>query len=792
MGVRVWRMVLFIASGSLALALLRWLVPLAGDLGMFLLGAAALLIWLAAVRMLLLDSRARTFWRLWLAAGFALMLLFPGVPPIWVASATTAGIFLLLRKYKPYSYLTSRRKAALLLLAALSFFLLAFGPGSPAEPEVRIDISEDHVEPPAAPVSPLPAWNESLFNYGMSALVTFWFLSLFHLFFRIRLHFMRLRPKLAISAFLLAFVPVLLVFIMGLLTLYGTLGESRAIRASNLLMDWADRAGRDEGFVHSLTGDSFVYAEGRGFIRERGMIPDTISGFVEDFPGLDFSFADLDPAQTGTYFRFNQELWLIGTRTDEAGSLSLWGGRIGPPVLDRLARILHSDVRISFSDTLSLGRGEGEEIRTLSVRSDERPSGIVGQLEPDADPGPSPGTRASLWKRSLYFGVSSLRMFTYDEGRLGQQMVLIFLEGSLENIAGELAAGRNPLSRFVLILLLVLAILLLLLEMLAFVFGLRITTGILSAVRVLHRGTRRIAAGDLDARIEIPNEDELGDLAASFNEMAAAVKKGREEAVIRERLESELETARRIQERLLPHAMPQVPGFEIAGTSLPSQQVGGDYFDFLDMGQGQLGIAIADVSGKGIPAALLMANLQASLHAQVIRPAEVAEVASRINNLLVESTDSNMFATFFYGLLDRERSVFTSCNAGHNPPLLVRREGRIERLEAGGLLLGFMPDQEYQQESVTLEPGDILVMYTDGITEAVDTSLDSVADNLFGEEKLIDVIRRYQTGTARDLQGAVLAAIADFTDHSPQSDDITLVVIKRRGEKTRGGAEVTE
>ena len=220
-------------------------------------------------------------------------------------------------------------------------------------------------------------------------------------------------------------------------------------------------------------------------------------------------------------------------------------------------------------------------------------------------------------------------------------------------------------------------------------------------------------------------------------------------------------------------------GLLIAGISLPSQQVGGDYFDFLDMGAGQLGIAIADVSGKGIPAALLMANLQASLHAQVIRPGEVGEVTSRINDLLVDSTDSNMFATFFYGILDRAASTFTSTNAGHNPPLLLRVAGEIERLEAGGLLLGFMAEQEYQHQTATLEPGDILVLFTDGITEAFESGLEAVADGLFGEDRFVAVVRENRSGSAREIQNAILAAISDFTGDSPQSDDITLVVIKR-------------
>ena len=164
---------------------------------------------------------------------------------------------------------------------------------------------------------------------------------------------------------------------------------------------------------------------------------------------------------------------------------------------------------------------------------------------------------------------------------------------------------------------------------------------------------------------------------------------------------------------------------------------------------------------------------------EVIRPAEVGEVTSRINDLLVDSTDANMFATFFYGILDRSVSAFTSTNAGHNPPMLLRKDGRIERLETGGLLLGFMADQEYQQKAVTLEPGDVLVLFTDGITEAVDSTLETVAGHLFGEDRLVDVIKANRTGTAREIQYAILAAISEFTGSSPQSDDITLVVMKR-------------
>ncbi len=370
-------------------------------------------------------------------------------------------------------------------------------------------------------------------------------------------------------------------------------------------------------------------------------------------------------------------------------------------------------------------------------------------------------------------------VISFQSSAFEEQRILVLIESSLSNIVRELSSETNPLSLVVLTVLISLAFCMLILEIFALIFGVRITTGFTSAVRALHRGTKRIATGELETRIDIPNEDELGDLAASFNEMAVAVKRGREEALARERLESELATARKIQERLLPEEMPLITGFEIAGTSLPSQQVGGDYFDFLDIGNGKLGIAIADVSGKGIPAALLMANIQASLHAQAIESGNVADLASKMNNRLVRSTGSNMFATFFYGVLDRTKSTFTSTNAGHNPPLVFRADGNIERLEAGGLIIGFLPDQEYKQESVSVGPGDTIVLYTDGITEAVGPSEELVSENLFGEQRLIEVVKSCLSLSVKEIQAAILKAISDHTAGVPQSDDITLVVMKR-------------
>jgi len=307
-----------------------------------------------------------------------------------------------------------------------------------------------------------------------------------------------------------------------------------------------------------------------------------------------------------------------------------------------------------------------------------------------------------------------------------------------------------------------------------------------------------LALGDLETRIEIPNEDEFGDLADSFNEMAVAVKQGREDALARERLMQEMDTAREIQQRLLPHEQPLLRGWEVTGVSIPSLQVGGDYFDFTSPDQNSLGIAIGDVSGKGVPAALLMSNLQACLKGQVLHPSPVADTVTRMNDLLSESTDPHMFATFFYGELDGRTGHINCVNAGHDPALVVRRDGEVEWVSSGGLILGMFGDQEYEQVEIDLGPGDVMVLYTDGITEAgaplvlpgqePPEMTDDADDDHFGEERLAEVVVAARERSAVGIREAVLAAVKEHLAGEPQGDDITLVVLKR-GEEMFPAAE---
>jgi len=788
----VWRSVLIISIGCASAWIFRTLLGFSHPLAIWLLALVTTSSWIVAVLMLLSDARAKIFWIIWLTGGLVLLLSLWSVREIWIASASFSLIFLLFRRFRPYRHLTSRRKAALFLIGFIVFGLLTVGflpskmqeeaqPQSQSQPGEETDrhpLNENALTEDVEPTGGVQL-ARNLAYYSLSSLRLFWFFSLFHLFFAIRLHFMRLRPKMAVSVFLIAGVPLLLILVMGLLTLYGTLGESRAIRAGTILQDWADLAVQDERFLHTISDRSFLYQERGEAVYSEGVATSWLPDFVASLNREDSPYKEWAAVETGKYFWIGSEIWLMNLSDEGTSNIRIAACLFDEKMMNRLAKILHSNVKLSFSNPINITVAGDVSIR--SVKSDgESKQSIIGKYIPEGKESSAvTPSSSSIWNRPLYFGMTHVDVITFQSAQFEELKILLLIESSLSDIARELLSERNPLSQVVMIALLTLAVLLFFLEAFALFFGLRITTGFTSAVRALHRGTKRIAAGDLDTRIDIPNEDELGDLAVSLNEMAAAVKKGREEALARERLESELATARKIQERLLPHKMPVFSGFEIAGMSLPSQQVGGDYFDFLDIGIGKLGIAIADVSGKGIPAALLMANLQASLHAQAFESGNVAELASHMNSLLVRSTDANMFATFFYGILDRAKSTFISTNAGHNPPLVFRADGSLERLEKGGLIIGFLPDQDYKQESMTINPNDILILYTDGITEAVGPSEEMISENLFGEERLVEVVKASVEKSAKEIQAVILRAISDHTAGIPQSDDITLIVIKR-------------
>ncbi len=810
----IWRLSLAAAgSGAAAFAATR---VLGNGNAVGALVAAALLAWggVAASRLLLTGARAPRFWRAWLL----LSLLPLALSAAWIPSLLLIGVFLVFRRYGFLRHLTSRRRAWLFLIALLVLPLTVAG----------------WVFPEAKQLGSVHAFAQAALRCLLGAHQVFWVMAAIHLVLGMRLHFMRLKPKLAASAVLVALVPLLLVILLWVVILFSALGASRSSAGRGILQDWVALAGRDPEAGRLLFDGTFARTP-EGTVA--GAAPIWLAPLLqaldhpgEPVPGLpvaasdtsahaaprrdrrgrvvfdldgqdagagrgghDLAAAHWTVADTTMLLRVADQLWAVALEGDPQRGWSVRGCLVGERSLRHLAEVLRADVSLYSGEDLVIDRAEGAAPDTALADTTRLALRIAGSFaRPD-----SVASRRGFWQSRLGFGASLLPVIRLGARGLVRDEVLLGLLITPADLARELWSRDNETNRVIIVALITLAVLLLGIEAFAVLMGVRVVGGITGAVRSLHQGTQRLAQGDLETRIEVPNEDELGDLAQSFNEMTAAVRKGREEAVARERLERELRTAREIQDRLLPHEMPVVPGYEITGVSVPSLQVGGDYFDFLDLPGERLGIAVADVSGKGIPAALLMANLQALLRGQVIHAQSVSETVSRMNDLLVGSTDMGRFATLFYGVLERATGAFTYTNAGHNPPLLRRAGGSVEELRTGGLLLGMLPSRSYRQETVELRAGDTLVLYTDGITEAEgpvapppqarpqvaegadDEEEPDLPVNHFGEERLRAVVDQAAARGAPAVREAVLGAVREHAAGVPPSDDITLVVIRR-------------
>jgi len=246
------------------------------------------------------------------------------------------------------------------------------------------------------------------------------------------------------------------------------------------------------------------------------------------------------------------------------------------------------------------------------------------------------------------------------------------------------------------------------------------------------------------------------------------------EAIEKQRMEDELQIAKEIQRGLLPKKLPSIPKFDFAAINISSKQVGGDYYDVLPLENDRFVIAIGDVSGKGAPASLLMANLQATIRALVPLGHPLGELTRRVNDLICENTGLDRFITFFWGILDVRKSTFQYSSAGHNPPFLLRADGKMDRLEEGGLILGIMKAAAaYPVGEVQLHVGDVLVLFTDGVTESMDTQNEEL-----GEEKAEEAIRRTQTSDAQKILNSIVDTVKDHSRNAPQYDDITVVVLK--------------
>ncbi len=583
----------------------------------------------------------------------------------------------------------------------------------------------------------------------------------------------RLRNRLLVAYTFIALVPIVLIGTLAGLVLYAMVGQiaiymmtSELERRSALLVSttiWiAERAGEDR-----------ISAIGRAYPVLASRLPELafhVSGSRDwRFPAE--AEAEAPPPEWGD----------AGGLVIKDGQLYIW------------AHIVREDARVTAMAPLtarfisglapnigefSFLRFEQDSLQPRRIRL-RTSAGLPDEADAPRNRLPEPETRFDfetqwatlfpvyLWERPGRTENEYLRVRT----RPLAVMNMVFAQKV------DFAQGVIPA------LLLTVSILFLLAELIAMIVGVSITRTITSAVHDLYEGTERVKEGDFSHRIPIKGDDQLARLGDSFNTMTANVERLLVVAKENERLQADLEIAREVQNQLYPRALPAAQTLRLTALSNPARMVSGDYYDCQMAGQGLLALAMGDVAGKGISAALLMATLQSALRTQLRHsidnpiengaPISTSNLVSRLNVHLHAQTAPEKYATFCFCIYDDRTGVLTYTNAGHLPPILLR-DGNIRAFDVNGTVVGAFPFSQYEESQIKMEPGDLLLFYTDGVTEP-----ENEYGEQFGQERLLDLLLRHQRGAPEKILDAVAESVREWTGSEELQDDMTMLLARR-------------
>ncbi len=345
------------------------------------------------------------------------------------------------------------------------------------------------------------------------------------------------------------------------------------------------------------------------------------------------------------------------------------------------------------------------------------------------------------------------------------------------------AQKADELEGVAMIALLVIAGAFVIVELIAFVIGVSLTRTVTGTVHSLYQGTQRVMHGDFSHRIPIQGNDQLADMGKSFNSMTANLERLVVVAKEKERLQAEIEIAREVQNQLYPKTAPVARTLRVSGLCQPARMVSGDYYDFQRFEQNLLAIAVGDVAGKGISAALLMASIQSAMRMELRSSAmlplngtrlSTARMVSELNQQLYATTAPEKYATFFFSLYDELSGKLTYTNAGHLPPILFRKE-KAQMLEVTGTVMGAFPASRYEESVLQMESGDLLVCYTDGITEP-----ENAYGEMFGEERLMAVVSKNLDRDENRIMELIMDAVLQWTGAGELQDDMTVLLARKQ------------
>ncbi|MCL4401927.1 MAG: SpoIIE family protein phosphatase [Acidobacteria bacterium] len=580
----------------------------------------------------------------------------------------------------------------------------------------------------------------------------------------------RLRNRLIIAYLFIALVPILLIVLMGGLTTYWITGQ-----VAGYLVN-AELNRRAAGLVGPARRLARTPPE-----RREAMATSMLAFTATVFPDLDIVVRD---AAGEHIFPPDANLTIPPAGWDEARGVLLRKRRVYIWLHEKtpdVEVVMASPLSHEFLSNLVPELGSVSLVNGILERLDE-------SFGPKRDRIPPPYNLFDI----VVTGSYPIPMQIWEDPGATEDGILL-VQTRTSAVLG-LLFGHNVFlekmewGQLILVAFLVLSGLFLVVEVISLWIGISITRSVTGAVHELYEGTRRVMEGDFSHRIPVRGDDQLASLGVSFNTMTANLERLIVVAKEKERLQSELEIAREVQNQLFPKKMPDLRTLRIAGACNPARMVSGDYYDFMRLYDSTLAFAIGDVAGKGISAALLMAAIQSTMHTQFTTGISAATTAgggaarahlstarlvSVLNKQLYASTSPEKYATFFLALYDDDTNTLTYTNAGHLPPILLSR-GTPAQLDVNGTVVGAFRFSEYEESRVQLQPGDLLVGYTDGIVEP-----ENVYGEMYGERRLTDLLVKHAGCDSDEIIAKAMEAVQQWTGGGELQDDMTMLVARR-------------
>jgi sigma-B regulation protein RsbU (phosphoserine phosphatase) len=637
----------------------------------------------------------------------------------------------------------------------------------------------------------------------------------------------RLRNRLIVTYVFIGVIPAVLLIVMALITLYGFAGQFAIFVVTSELnsqlrnMEAVNAAVGNELAARLERGDNPT-AESLAGLRKRDAAwvrrrmrawhGDHLLSLGDELKGPELSLPAFAKGGLREITRDQGALYLRVVTLLPVGSKTLIVVTSEPLDRELVGKIAADMGEISLSDDAggSPANKSGQQNSATKAGAAENPEPYRGGLDLRGENGrvleatftvgtvPPPANR--LDREVQFFGALPVLDWKTGERERDGAVIRVWTRPSV--LYAHVVATLGDFARGVEYILLAILIFFAAIELIALIIGTRMTRTVTGAVAQLYDATKHVDRGDFSHRIPVNSSDQLAQLSLSFNSMTESIEKLILEQKEKQRLEGELAIAQEVQAQLFPRQVSELESLEVHGFCRPARTVSGDYYDFLTASSHKLILAVGDISGKGISAALLMATIHSAVRAysveslpQMREPVAVGAVAGAgrvmaawpegieispgallglLNHQLYESTPPEKYATLFLGIYDGRSHKLTYSNGGHLPPILIGKDGAVRRLEAGGTVVGLFDNMTYDEGSVEMHPGEIFLAYSDGVTEPENEFGE------FGEERLIDLVSANRHSPLTQISEAVTSAVDDWIGDNEQPDDITLVLARAR------------